>query len=398
MGGACLDGLDEIWCQVYWTPSIIAQDPNQEYHLMKECRAIFNKITTVDETFAKLVEQCAEVIDGESLERVREVAAMYFEKVMGEPVFLNVYVQFTVDLSNRTQLFKKAIINECQMQFERNVRNVDLNDQLQLLLQKINEAKNSIEKDEQQYIYDEEKRKLTQKSIKITRFIGELFNNGMLTPNIIICCANALLDQYSEPKLECLCTLLITVGPSSKKIKLIKLSDLDNCFKRMLKFAKNQNVKISSRLRCLMLNVSDPQRNNWLRQPEARETVNPMKSPKNQRRRDKRRRHSTPDRNCNNGSAHSVNNDPKLNHSVSLEVISNQIKDLLKNEIDVGTIQEFVASNLASCDDADYIRAVLRTAVECLMQEEILKLRGNKEAASILRTFFELLEKWLSRC
>ncbi|XP_037044153.1 eukaryotic translation initiation factor 4 gamma 3-like [Bradysia coprophila] len=395
----CLEGLDEILSEVIWIPSVMAPASTQEFHVMKECLAIFNKITTVDETFAKLVEQCAEVIDVESAEQAREVAAMYFEKVMGEPVFLNSYVQFTVDLANRTEVFKKAIITECQMQFERNVKNFDLNRQLQLLLQKIDEAKNSIEKDEQQYLYDEEKRKLTQNSIKIIRFIGELFNHGMLTPKIIIFCASALLDQNSEPKLECLCNLLTTVAPRLKNVKPIKHSDLDNFFKTLLEIARNQNVKISSRVRRLMLDVSDPQRNNWLRGEETRETVNPMKSPKNQRSRNRRRRNSTPDRNCNNSSARSSRKKPayspnvKSNHSVSLEEISNRIKHLLKNEIDVGTIQKFVTNNLASCDDADYIRAILRTTVECLMQEETLKLRGNKEAASILRTFFELLEK-----
>jgi len=94
--------------------------------------------------------------------------------------------------------------------------------------------------------------------------------------------------------------------------------------------------------------------------------------------------HSNSSNNCDDSS--------KSNHSDDTELTSNRIKDLLKNEIDVNTIQEFIINNL-TVYDANNIRATLRTAVECLMEEETLKLRGSEEAASILRTFFELLEK-----
>lgn len=46
----------------------------------------------------------------------------------------------------------------------------------------------------------------------VSRFIGELYKQGMLTTGIMHRCINHLLDQNDEDSLECLCKLLTTVG------------------------------------------------------------------------------------------------------------------------------------------------------------------------------------------
>lgn len=266
----------------------MADDLHQNNLLFKQSRAIFNKITAIDSVSQILIQQFEELIYEESQDRLVVVVGMYLEKVANEPVFLDAYVQFAVSVCKpsvqqrckHNQLFRKAIITECQKQFERKVLNFDSIEQLELLMHNINVSENSAEKEERQTIYDEERRNLTRKSILYVRLIGELFNKDMLTPNIIVmCCIKGLLDRNSEHKLECLCNLLTTVGAKITGGLKDPTHDtmINDCFKTMAAIVdnKNQNTPICSRLRCLILNVIDLRKNNWQRRQE---TVIPVES------------------------------------------------------------------------------------------------------------------------
>lgn len=355
-------------------PSIFAVVCESDQDYFKQYRAIFNKITTAGDTIPKLVKEFGELIDGESNDRIKEIVAMYFGKAIAEPVFSNAYVQFTVKSSRRVE-FRKAFIRECQQQFEQNVLNVSLTNQLSP--QKIDNVK------------------ITQNATDITRFLGELLSNEILTPNIMISIVNALLERNTQLHFECLCNLL-TVAGAWLENKIRKYSGqvefINKCFKKMLDIAQNedQNIQIYGRVRSLILDVIDLRKNNWPGRREARRGL-PFTSGQNQRIFVSRNRNNgTENRGCkkpvksaNNQSHHSENIDPMLE----------RIKDLLKSEIDINTIHEFITANLVDGTDAESIRIVLRTVVECLMEDDTLKLRGNVEAASILRMLFELLEK-----
>lgn len=52
------------------------------------------------------------------------------------------------------------------------------------------------------------------------RFIGELFKEKILTPNIMFYCIVNLVTKHVEEPLECLCNLLKTVGKELDNVNL----------------------------------------------------------------------------------------------------------------------------------------------------------------------------------
>jgi len=54
----------------------------------------------------------------------------------------------------------------------------------------------------------------------VIRFIGELFKQKILTPNIMLYCIVNLVTKHDEEPLECLCNLLKTVGKELEQVNL----------------------------------------------------------------------------------------------------------------------------------------------------------------------------------
>jgi len=65
----------------------------------------------------------------------------------------------------------------------------------------------------------------------VIRFIGELFKQKILTPNIMLYCIVHLVTKHVEEPLECLCILLKTVGKQLEQVNfhIIKLI-INDCF------------------------------------------------------------------------------------------------------------------------------------------------------------------------
>lgn len=59
------------------------------------------------------------------------------------------------------------------------------------------------------------------------RFIGELFKQKILTPNIMLYCIMILVTKHVEEPLECLCNLLKTVGKELEQVNILYL--IFNC-------------------------------------------------------------------------------------------------------------------------------------------------------------------------
>ena len=107
------------------------------------------------------------------------------------------------------------------------------------------------------------------------RFIGELYKIGMLTARVMHECVRKLLavDPSDEESLECLCCLLTTVGQNldiETKSRLAKgpvqgLCNMRIYFKEMNKLVIEK--KTSSRVRFLLQDVVDLERNVWRKRP-----------------------------------------------------------------------------------------------------------------------------------
>lgn len=266
-----------------WKPSFIAKDANETTSndvLYKRVRGILNKLTP--EKFDTLLEQI-KGFNIDTAERLNGVIELVFEKAIDEPNFSVAYAQlchklsekcFAVDADAKQAKFKKTLITKCQNEFQNHVivDEAKVAEKLHPLLQKIEEANDPDKKAEYQANYEEEERKLRRRSVGTVRFIGELFKMGMLTPNIMMTCVASLLDRNSEDKLECLCKLLTTIGARLED----KKNNLGDYFRQMKEIAdkKNQNTKISSRVRFMIQDVIDLRKNNWV---PRRETANPKK-------------------------------------------------------------------------------------------------------------------------
>lgn len=132
------------------------------------------------------------------------------------------------------------------------------------MLQEIEECQDEQKKRELKELGDEKLFKAKRRSLGNIRFIGELFKLGMLTEGIMNNCIDRLLKQENdEENLECLCRLLSTIGKEVDKQSNAAL--MKNYFERLEKITKkNDNKKVSARIRFMILDVIDLRRNAWV--------------------------------------------------------------------------------------------------------------------------------------
>merc|ERR1719336_3020798 len=169
--------------------------------------------------------------------------------------------------------FRKLLISRCQKEFEK-----DYMDGLdrEKYVADMNEATNEDDKKRIKMEFEAMEMKLRKRSLGNIRFIGELYKLGMLTARIMHECVRKLLlsNPSDEEALECLCRLLTTVGKALEKEtkdKLAKgpvpgLNDMSKYFSEMNKLVDQR--KTSARVRFLMQDVIDLQRNDWKKRRE----------------------------------------------------------------------------------------------------------------------------------
>ena len=110
-----------------------------------------------------------------------------------------------------------------------------------------------------------------QRSIGIITFIGESFNEGLLTNNIISMCIRNLLNceeekinysTLSELKLECLCKLLEIIGKKCEEKTSVR-NNLSDVMDKLKEISTKQNPNISTRVRYIILDLIALYKNNW---------------------------------------------------------------------------------------------------------------------------------------
>lgn len=228
----------------------------------KNVRSILNKITP-DNRSALTDRFKALPID--TYERLEKTIDLVFEKAIEEQSFAPLYASLcsamqtvqVVSAEGAKMSFKKLIISKCQSLFE--LDKAQETDSAKKLAE-INSCKDPEKKKELQLVYEENERRLRKRSVGNCRFIGELFKQKILTPNIMLYCIVNLVTKHVEEPLECLCNLLKTVGK-----ELEQSYNLNETFDKLRALtSKEMKSKIPSRIRFMIQDVIDLRRDKWI--------------------------------------------------------------------------------------------------------------------------------------
>jgi len=272
-----------------WTPSAKAKsDPTKkaaedtkesaDAELRRKAIAILNKLTP--QKFETLVQRFQELaID--TPEKLSLCMELVFEKAVDEPSFSVAYAAMcgelqkkkVVDETGKEINFRKLLIMRCQTEFEKEYMDPE---EREKYLAEMEACTDEDEKKRLKVEFGALERRLRKRSLGNIRFIGELYKLGMLTARIMHECVRKLLavDPSDEESLECLCRLVTTVGQNldiETKSRLAKgpvqgLCDMSNYFKEMNKLVNDK--KTSSRVRFLLQDVVDLERNGWRKRRE----------------------------------------------------------------------------------------------------------------------------------
>ncbi|XP_008179446.1 eukaryotic translation initiation factor 4 gamma 3 isoform X2 [Acyrthosiphon pisum] len=248
------------------TKSEVVKTKNEEEQkndeVNKSVRSILNKITP--DNMPSLTERF-KALPIDTIERLEKTIDLVFEKAIEEQSFAPLYASLcsamqSVQVSSKdgkTASFKKLIISKCQSLFE-----LDKAQEMDSAkkLTEINSCKDPEKKKELQLEFEENERRLRKRSVGNCRFIGELFKQKILTPNIMLYCIVHLVTKHVEEPLECLCNLLKTVGK-----ELEQSYDLNDTFDKLKALtSRDMKSKIPSRIKFMIQDVIDLRRDKWI--------------------------------------------------------------------------------------------------------------------------------------
>merc|ERR1719445_2217660 len=261
-----------------WKPGAKEKKEGVEHTEMEDLRkkvlAILNKLTP--QKFETLVTKFQDLpIDTQ--DKLSVCMELVFEKAVDEPAFSVAYAQMCkvmqmkkvpVDGGKEEEYvnFRKLLISRCQKEFEKDyMENLDRDKYVQDMAAATTEDDKKRVKIE----FEQMEMKLRRRSLGNIRFIGELYKLQMVTVRIMHECVKKLLKTRDEESLECLCTLLTTVGQvldQETKQRLSKgpqngLNDLSVYFTEMKKIT--QDKKVCSRVRFLMQDVIELRVADW---------------------------------------------------------------------------------------------------------------------------------------
>lgn len=247
-----------------WKPSHITKSTsqnsksvtteNQTEVLYRKVRGILNRLTP--EFFEKLLEQI-QCLNIDTNEKLQGVILLVFEKAIDEQLYAKEYALLCKNLSclavrhddqNRDTFLSKLLV-KCEQEFNVHVMG----------------RKKFDEK------HEEEERQSRRRSVGTCRFVGELYNSHVLKHNIMTKCINNLLESDPngpEEYLECLCTLLTTIGP---KMDAENVAAFSSTFKVMSE--KIRKRKLSNRVKFMMQDVIDLRNRKWTLRTGAMDSV-----------------------------------------------------------------------------------------------------------------------------
>merc|ERR1719424_93630 len=109
------------------------------------------------------------------------------------------------------------------------------------------------------------------------KLVGQLLITKMLSSKIIFQCAQELLSVKNEETLETLATFLHAIGPAFDSPNWARYAQLNQVFDTVNRLAASKKEVPSSRIRCLLKDVSDARAKGWSGKSKKNEPEGPMK-------------------------------------------------------------------------------------------------------------------------
>ncbi|XP_053279002.1 eukaryotic translation initiation factor 4 gamma 3 [Pleuronectes platessa] len=231
--------------------------------LFKKVRIILDKRTP--EKFNMLVKKVTDVtIDTE--EQLKGVVDLVFEKAIDEPSLSVAYGNMCSCLAelkvpipdepNSTVSFIKLLLSRCQKEFEK-----DKDDDV-VFRTKQKELDSAARRDRHRLRLELQEAKdiIRRRSIGYVKFIGELFKLKKLKASVMHDCMVKLLKNQDNVSLECLCSLLTTIG---------KHFDIEEAKPRMNQYFYQikkivREGKTATRIQLMLKEIIDLRLHNWV--------------------------------------------------------------------------------------------------------------------------------------
>jgi translation initiation factor 4G len=228
---------------------------------------VLNKLAP--ENFSVLVAQ-VKSFNIQTPEDLEGCVKLILEKAISEPLYSAVYVQLCKEISNffvivgdKKIILRDRLINYCQLEFEKHKGGSMVKNRAKRLLE-IETEEDEKKREELKLLFEEEDYKLRKRAVGTMKFIGELYNQVLLTNKIMRSCMNILLDDdvISELSLECLCKLLTTIG-LKMEIQDEYRENLDDYTTRLNEIIEKKTPKINKRIQFMIMDVLDLKKNGW---------------------------------------------------------------------------------------------------------------------------------------
>lgn len=231
--------------------------------LLKVFRGHLNKLTP--QKYDTIIEKI-DALDLDGAERLNSVIDLVFDKAVDEPGFCELYARMCKVIAAKDSQFCFHLVKKCQEEFETSDLYGGLN---------VEDRKIEIEKEpdsaKKKLIYDElyeEMRLRRKKYLGTIKLIGEMYKLGLLLPKIIGLCMTHLIAGASNENIECLCSLIATVGAkmATEREDAIK-SSLKNTLTVLQELAYSKKsdelFNLESRIKFKIQDTIDLSRRNW---------------------------------------------------------------------------------------------------------------------------------------
>lgn len=231
--------------------------------VVKKTRAILNKLTP--EKFETLIGQVQE-LQIDSTEKLSAVIDLVFEKAVNEQCFSSTYARMCQVLSKMSvrgdaSQFSNLIVEKCLKEFHKD----DLCEFLARMERDLSKCTDPAQKQELKLELESQELQLRKRSVGNIKFLGELYKLNLLSVQTLTYVIDRLLQKGDEESLECLCTLLTTVGvllSARCREDPALMKQLNGCFASLSAIARDRPC--SRRLRFLIMDVIDLRRNRWV--------------------------------------------------------------------------------------------------------------------------------------
>lgn len=229
--------------------------------LLKVFRGHLNKLTP--QKYDSLIEKI-NALDLDGPERLSSVIDLVFDKAVDEPGFCELYARMCKVIAAKDSGFCFHLVKKCQDEFETS----DIYDGLRVVERQagieseVDAAKKKLMSEE---LY-EDMRLRRKKYLGTIKLIGEMYKFGLLLPKIIGLCMNHLISGASNENIECLCSLIATVGA---KMASEPSEDIDRMMKNTLdilhKLAHSNKTGfvLESRIKFKILDTIELSRRGW---------------------------------------------------------------------------------------------------------------------------------------